>query len=373
LKIIIISNLWPSYDKSGVSLATRQHTDILLNEGHEVHIFGSAKEIYSESQSKDLITYIPSSGRGSIFSKAKVSECVIRDKFYKINPDLVILEAWQTALTDISLNIAANMGFRTLMISHGVSLHPFKISLFHCLRSLMWLPYKFDLKNRIKKIKILCVLDKDSLSDRFYDRKLANMLNIPVIELRNAPININASIKKRLQRKNQIILVGYFSYIKNQLEAINIFKDIPLDIDLIFIGKKSGSYYKACVNRVEKLNLSSKIKFLDDSECNISEMISSSLAVLSTSITEVLPIVLIEAMALKTPFIANNVGAIESLNAGILVNNRSDTKMVIYTLYRNAYYWQKISDRGWDSYKEKFNINYLRANLIKAVAMSQIN
>jgi glycosyltransferase involved in cell wall biosynthesis len=372
LKIIIVSNLWPSYDKSGLSLAASQHTDILINEGHEVHIFGSSKEIYKENHPKNLITYIPSSGRGSIFSRAKVDECLIRDRFSNISPDLIILEAWQTALTDISLNIAASMGFRILMVSHGVSLHPFKPSLFYWLRSLMWLPYKLKLKKRIQKIQILAVLDKNSLSDRFYDRKLARLLNVPVIELRNAPFNINAAHKKRTQRKNQIILVGYFSYIKNQLEAINVFKDISLDIDLILIGNKSGKYYEACVNRVKILNLSSKIRFLDDTECNISEMIASSLAVLSTSLTEVLPMNLIEAMALKTPFIASNVGAIKSLNAGILVYNRSEIKLAIYKLYRGISYWQKISDEGFNSYNEKFNINHVKINLIKAVSISQI-
>lgn len=367
MNIVIVSKSWPSYEKSGVSLTSWVHANLLSAMGHSVHIVGSDPKVLLHKDPKINAHFIDASGSGALYSPARINKSDVDNLLMRLKPDLVILEAWQTSITNNFLNRAKLLAIPVMFISHGISLHPFKKNFFGYLRSFLWWPYYISLRRQIQKITLLCVLDLYSRSERFYDRKLACENKIPVSRIRNLPINTNASIKSRAERLNQIIVIGYFSYIKNQLEAIELLISLPSDLKMIFIGKKNGAYYQKCVEKVNNLGLNEKVQFLEDDECDLAEMISSSLAVLSISITEVVPLNLIEAMALKTPFVARDVGAVSSLSSGVLETDSDGIKKAILRLIEDEEYWCWIAYQGFYKSKTEFSIKNLKEDIVSAL------
>lgn len=367
MKIIIISKSWPSDERSGVSLAAHQHAQILLDKGHNLSIVGSSELISDEPLNLTNKFYVESRGSGSLYSKAKVNKFCLRDIFNKIQPDLVIVEGWQTALTDSAIDVANDLKLPLLVVSHGVSLHPFSYRFTDIARSILWFYYRFRLIKRISKLKIITTLDLTAISKRFYDREIATKKSVTVVSLVNSPVNFCSSVFSRSERKNQIIVVGYFSYIKNQLAAIEVFSQLSKDLKMVFVGPKKGRYYKKCLDLVIKKGLELRVSFYDDEECNIAEEISRSLVMLCTSITEVLPISILEAMASRTPYVAPEIGAIPSLRSGIIANDINSQKEAIERLVKDEIFWNDISCRGASEYAARFTLENVSNQLMNAV------
>ena len=192
--------------------------------GYNVSIAGSHKNIKDVDLNVNFKIYIPSFGSGSLYSPAYINKRKMIAALDLIKPDLLLIEAWQTAITDFSIDIASKLGIPTAMISHGISVYPYTNELKYKLRALFWFYYRFfQFPKRLSKICALGVLDINANSPRFYDRDLALKVGLPVTLIPNMPINFSTSYRERESRSAQIIVLGYFSPIKNQLAAINIF------------------------------------------------------------------------------------------------------------------------------------------------------
>lgn len=372
MNILLISKDWPGECNSGVSLTAALHAKILVDAGHIVSIMGSNSVPDKESLGVSNSICIPSAGSGALYSPVRINKNMMLLKFEELRPDLIIVEAWQTAITDTAIEIGHLLGINMIMISHGISVHPFDFSFKSLMRSLGWIIYKyFKLPRLVSHLNLITSLDMVSNSNRFYDRFLAIKLGIPAVPLVNCPVNYDSKFVGLFKenRKKQIIVVGYFSSIKNQLDAIRCLDELPLEINLKFVGPKKGSYYEKCKKLVNDLNLSARVIFLEDNECNISNEIATSLAVLSTSITEVLPLVLLEAMALGTPFVANDVGAIRSLGAGIIVRSNKERYQALMRLINDGFHWEELSKKGIDKCKQDFSFDLVKANLLNYVGM----
>jgi glycosyltransferase involved in cell wall biosynthesis len=264
--------------------------------------------------------------------------------------------------------VSSALGIPVLMISHGVSLHPFTWQLTDVVRALGWQPYKrFVFPKLIAKIDVLTTLDETASSQRFFDRDLARRLGKPVLPLVNAPANWTSCFRNRNQRKMQVLVVGYFSPIKNQLGALEVFSQLPNELQLKFVGERSGRYYEKCVRRVIELGLTDRVVFLEDSECNLEEEFANSLVVLSPSVTEVLPLTLIEAMASGTPFVATRVGAVPLLEGGFHASDIVGLKNSIRLLIDDTEFWQQCSDAGRRQYTERYTLAHVEAQLHDAI------
>ena len=368
MKIFLISRGWPSSDRSGVSFIAAQHAKILIESGYDIMILGADKRILNEKINATQKFYVKARGSGSFYSPSFVDKKCLINIFKKEKPDLVIVESWQTAITDTSIDVAHSLGIPVVMISHGVSVHPFVKNFSEAIRGLCWSLYKiYRLPRLISKLTLITVLDLDSKSNRFYDRNLAFRQHIPVRLLVNSPVNYSTNINPLKNRNCQILLLGYFSRIKNQFFAIKLLEKLSDKVNLIFIGKRKGNYYKACVKYVQKHGLESRIKFLEDDECDISAEISLTRVVLLSSITEVLPLTLIEAMASGTPFVAKNVGAISSLKSGILVNHDDEFFEAVNNLLEDDVLWQDLSDQGLKEFRARYSENVIKKNLLSLI------
>jgi glycosyltransferase involved in cell wall biosynthesis len=367
LKVTIVSRSWPSNEHSGVSLMAARHAETLIASGFDVSIIGSYKSIESESIPVKNKAYIASSGNGSLYSPSKVDLSNLSRTIDSFAPDVVIVEAWQTALTDATISICYSKRIPVGMISHGISLKPATYSIKQILKSIFWVPYRLvTFEKNIRKLSLITCLDQISQSNRFYDRDRAVKLEIPVKLLVNSPYHIGPKAVSRKGRKPQILVIGYFGPIKNQMEAIEMLKYLPEDIILRFVGNKVGSYYKKCKIYALSSGLESRIVFSDDSECNLPDELAKSLLIYMPSLTEVLPLTLLEAMAAGTPFVASSVG-VTSLKGGRYLPCANLRRASVQELIERDDEWNKLSNQGIECYKKFYSKDVLDRQLIEFV------
>jgi len=354
-----------------VSLIAAQHLNILLNAGYQVSIIGSNINLKDESNAAVVIYHVPSKGSGALYSFSNVDKSLLKKALVDSRPNLVLIETWQTALTDAAVDIAYDMGTPILMVSHGVSLHPYSSALVDIGRALAWSHYRtYFLPKRISRLNAMTTLDENASSKRFYDRDLARRLGVPVAPLVNSPVHWRDSAPDFHYRKCQVLVVGYFSEVKNQLAAIDILTGLPSSLKLRFIGQRIGTYYSKCVKRVVEQGLEARVTFSQDDECDVADEIANSLIVLCTSITEALPVTLIEAMASGTPFVATPVGAIPAMGTGILANDINVQRSAISSLVNDVDHWTRLSQLGRQTYLARYTQEHVRRNLLYAVSLA---
>ena len=311
---------------------------------------------------------ISAKGTGALYAPVRINKLELRNAIVRVKPDVVLIEAWQTALTDTSIEVANELSLPVLMVSHGISIHPFSNDILQLFRSMAWLPYRFfKLPRLMKKITVITALDLQSKSKRFFDRELAKKINLPIVVLKNSPINWSAQFISKARRKWQILVVGYFSLVKNQMAAIELIRTLSTDITLCFVGERTGSYFMKCQQAVHEYGLVNRVKFLQDDECDLSIEIASCLLIYSPSITEALPMVLIEAMASGTPFVANSVGAVPSLKGGISARSQPSQLDAIKLMVDDDLVWNNYSDAGLKQYQEEFSEACISEQLMVAV------
>jgi len=371
MRITLVSRSWPSHERSGVSLAALNHARLLIKQGHKVSIIGALDSLCDITLPIKNRAQVPAKGSGAIYSPIQINRDLLKRVIENNQPDLVVVEAWQTALTDTAIEVACELNIPVLMISHGISLHRFSSSIAQHLRALAWIPYRFfKLPDLVKKLSAITTLDETSSSLRFYDRDLAVKIGIPVMPLKNSSAHVISPYVPLNERSKQILVVGYFSPIKNQLAVIELLEKISSHIDCVFIGQRKGAYFETCKKRVAELSLNNRVTFLQDDECDFSQQISQAMLVFAPSMTEALPMTLIEAMASGTPFVATSVGAVGSLAGGILADTKQDQIKAIESLLSKPELWEKYSSAGRVQYDSDFTEQHIASQLEKAIEIA---
>lgn len=369
LRIVVVSRSWPSHDRSGLPIAASMHVKCLAEAGHSVIIIGSSSSIFLEDLPVLHRLHIPAHGSGALYSPTKIDLCSLETKILGLNPDIVLVESLQTALTDGTILACNKLNIPVLLISHGISVSLYNKGITSILRSLAWLPYRFIVLPRLLNyVSAMTTLSTSSNSERFLDRDIAKQYGKPIFYLPNSPHHLSKDSVPRHNRLRQILVIGYFSYIKNQKQALQLLSKLNCDqASLLFIGNRAGSYYRMCVSLAQKLGISHRTRFMTDSDVSISFEISRSYIVLSTSITEVLSLVLLEAMASGTPFVATDVGANSELRGGIVTSSFLEQLDAIQSLFDNPVLWDGLSRAGRSHYKSDYTLESVRHCLNRAV------
>ena len=144
-----------------------------------------------------------------------------------------------------------------------------------------------------------------------------------------SPLEFNASFKQRLGIDNYFVIgvVGRLTYQKGHIYLLKAFRSISSnipDVKLLIVGE--GELKKKLIEEADKLKIGNKVVFLGYQEDMVSVYRAMDIFVLP-SISEGLPLVLLEAMSMGLPVVATRVGGIPSVannENGILVPPRNE-------------------------------------------------
>lgn len=359
--ILIVSRFWQEYDNSGMGFCSSMHYEILLDAGYNVKRIGTTD--VSSDNSIDDYFYVRAEGAGSIYSKVSLDREELLDLLKTIKPNLILIEGWQTGIGEETVDLAYQLQIPVVIISHGLSLLPYDLSFSSIIRSLLWAPFALvTFPKTLRKLTAITTLHRFASSTRFSDRKCAELFNKEVFLLSNQPVN-HGRVQGYFGRKKQILCLGYFSEVKNQLKALKILQLLPTDIEMVFVGNKEGAYYKKMTIFIERNSLCDRVKIYEDKEVNISELYEQVLVVLSSSITEALPLVLLEAMATGTPFVATDVGANSQLRGGFVSNSNKEICKFISELAKSENLWNRYSENGIEDVRMNYSSDLIREQM----------
>lgn len=187
-------------------------------------------------------------------------------------------------------------------------------------------------RKNLQKFNLTITFTKNGIANKFLEENNIKCEYIPNFSrdvLATTKVN---DFKKKLFNNNKTTIL-YNAAIETRKNQFNVLQNIILSSELknlnwIFIGTTPEiSYLERCTTLVTKNNLENSIKFLKSTTNQelIDQLYKSIDILMLLSIAEGLPLVLLEAMSAKKPWIATPVGGIkgvlEKTNTGIILEN----------------------------------------------------
>ena len=354
MRILLISKeIYPD-DPTGLGISTKSHCDILSKKGHILKVvsINEKKNSNFNIEIKNILHFIL-----KYFQLKNKAKKIIAD----YNPDIIIIESLQTLISELFL-FSANKKRKIILISHGISIYPYKISLKYIFRFLVYLFYLPVLFVLLSKVDYFFSLNWTNKSDRHLDEKIYKLLkNKKIVKYFNTS-RFEKTINNNGEKIKKIIsCFGYMGEIKNQKEFIKIaeyFRNQNIIFKIIF-QNSDGNYLKDCKEICKKKNLQN-VKFINGGNIDITVLLKESYLIANTSLTEVFPLTLVEGLSLNIPFVSYDKGNISFLKGGLIAQDKYEMIKNIETLINNKFFYEKISNEG-----SKFYSNYLSNNLLE--------
>lgn len=226
--------------------------------------------------------------------------------------------------------------------------------------------------------KFVCI--SEATRQALYCSELARLENLYVVHNAIEEKALPTEIAEIADSENCIKLIhcGGFLPTKGQHISIEIAKELKAkDIKfklilagIIYQGHSSIEYYKKITNLIKKYQLESKVLLITN-KSNVIDYIRACDILIHPSETEGLPRVVMEAMILKKPVIANPVGGVTDyiLNGytGFLAkhNDINDYVYNIYQLTSNKTLYNFVSSNAYSLIKNSFTPEMQTEKLIK--------
>ena len=356
MKILLVSKEWFPTHCTGLGIASRMHEKILKMNGNEVRTV-------SANSNCETDYFINFYNAGYAILNYFIFNRKIKNIIDTFKPDIIILESLQTVISELFLSLKYHKTLKVILFSHGVSILPYKLNFKFLLRFLIYLPYLPIIYFLLKNVDIFYSLNWTKKSNRHLDEKIYKISN------KNGLIKkyFNTSrfeepdslVKKHLNKKKIISCFGYIGDIKNQKEALKIAKKFILsDVTFKFIFQSyNKKYLNSCEDYCKKKKLYN-IHFIKSNEVDIKKEIKDSYLILNTSITEVFPLSIVEAISLGVPFISYDTGNISYIKGGLVSKNIFEMEHNIKLLLDNDFFYKKISTIGRDFYQKNLS-NFL--------------
>jgi len=208
--------------------------------------------------------------------------------------------------------------------------------------------------------------------------KIDFVKNFPFIHNRITHIPIGVNIDTSTDRHDpyperlgaRLVHVGGFTFEKNHYALINIFRMIRKEhpeARLWLVG--SGKLKPEIEQHVEKEGLSNHV-FFAGQVSNPLDYIGYADVLLLPSLIEGLPAVILEAMLVKTPVVAYNVGGVSEVVAnrstGILVEKDDETTFAhaVGDILKNSTECRAMVDRAYEMVIERFSNGAIAHNFL---------
>jgi hypothetical protein len=359
MKILLISSQWAPKNQTGLGFASLQHFKYLIDQGYNV------KCVSLDDDSKDYNLRIKSKINFILNFRKKIKE--IKNIINNVQPDTIIVESLQSFISEIFLYYAFKINCRTILISHGVSIVPYKMSFKYIFRFLIYLFYLPILIYLTKKIDILYTLKKKEYDLRHLDTIFFSIFNKKkkIIKYNNTSrFKFSQMIENKKYNVRYFLCIGYLNDIKNQKIIIKIARKNKLLNFRIVYSSYDAKYFEELNKSITKYNLKN-IKLIDSKETDIRYELKNCISIINTSITEVQPLSILEGFSYGKTYISGNIKNLTHLKCGINCKNLEQLIFNLNSLNENLNFVSDVEISVIDYYYEKFTteINSKKFNL----------
>jgi len=365
MKILITTfTFFPN--KDGVAIATASLCDFLLKSGHKVHVATSRVAGTSATSRRKGISIRRFDIYNSLLSDSSDQE---KDKYLqyliKEDFDLIINQNWDSWTTELFLKVSRMLRAKRVLVSHGLGKHIFRFhrkpfwGIGQWFRGLLWsfsyLPRLIRAHDHFVFLRDHPDLGRflDVAICRFFVPKRIHFIANSISDLRRTKAIPFSRENRNAGARFILVCVANFCQRKDQIRAIRVFAaaGVPHS-SLVLIGSEDNSYSRLMRKESHSLqqylsrNCQSIHIFSGLSRKRILEMISSADAFLLSAKEETMPLVLIESMAFKKPWISTISGCIDKMEGGLpcgtdneliqAVRRLSDSKKLRRSLVANG-------------------------------------
>jgi hypothetical protein len=358
VKILLVSSQWAPKHQTGLGFASQQHAQYFLELGYEL------KCVSLNDDSKDFDLKI--TNRLHLIANYKKKKEEIKNIINDFKPDIIAVESLQSLISEIFLFYGFKLNCKTILISHGISILPHKISIKYIIKSLVYFFYLPILVYIAKKIDILFTLKKKDFDLRHLDTVFFLIFNKKKIKKKFNNISRFEENKKTSINQNNkpfFLCIGYLNDIKNQKQVLDIAKkNNEFNFRLIY-----STYDPTYLRKLKKIKTKYQINnviFVSTDETNIKDEIKNCVAVINTSITEVQPLSIIEGFSFGKMYLSNNIKNLMHLKCGIVNKNSKQFIFNLKSLNENKDFKKEINNSIRDYYHRYFSTKINSKNFI---------
>lgn len=289
--------------------------------------------------------------------------------------DVVVMHAWQNWASDLVLRHASDVSAKKYLFSHCISTNEFYLRqpLRSAIRYLLWRPYWWSLGGKMEKIDGMIFLSAKGEGSRFGDLEIARKKGRLIDIIPNA-ISLEAAEALQVPtrpvgERPHIISVGSYHWLKGfefvlrayaGSTAKNVF---PLKI----FGQKFTPFTERLRALADGLGLDkSYVSFHENvsGKALLSEY-SRARLFLSGSHSECQPLVLLDSMAMGTPFIARSTGCIASLPGGLSVTSENQAAQQIDLLMEDPDFVRELGKMGRTAAQDTYHPDIVFNSLLE--------
>lgn len=329
MKILISAfTYWPAVD--GVQNVTQYQAEGLAARGHDVTVltgFLPDKDVPEEENHNGVhILRFHAYTDTMIHHGDKAAYQKLMAE-YAAKVDVIMTVCPESWCTDWAIPLAGQLDCAMVMMTHGI--HDFRWStfkdrsLYGVVRKvwgdLRWPPFFAQNWENIRCYDAIIQLHEKDFATKYFEKHGVKGQKV----LYNAVDD--AFFADDIEKKKQIINVGTYCKIKNQIKALEAFYAAALpDYKLVLIGSAVNGYYELLKKRADEL---SQIHGSRDVEILAAipreetiRLVKQSQVYLLTSISEMFPVSLIEGMAAGCAWVSTDVGIDRYLPGGEIAN-----------------------------------------------------
>jgi glycosyltransferase involved in cell wall biosynthesis len=362
MKILICAHTYLP-DVNGVAQAVNFQYKLLLELGHHVDIVASN----NDRDFPEIVRSFKISGTGRLFDKFSGQIDEYLNFLENSEYDLIFFHCWETWVTELPL-LLKKSNFKKVIFSHGTS-HTIKINnAKNFLRRLIFLPFSRSFTKRMRFFDHYVFLTNYGNSDRFMDKlffdnnKLNNYSVIPNIAIYHSEIIKGKFLKNfSLPCKKIVLCVSNFSKSKGQDIVLKAFKEInPDNYILVFIGSVENSFSIKLKQDAKRL-LNKSVFFLSGlARDDIYQAYVDSDFFVFCSQTEAQPLVILDSIASKLPFISSDVGCISEIKGGVVYKSYEDLKNKMNLFFDDELLKARLSKAGFDDFVENYSFETVK-------------
>jgi len=384
MKILIATFTYsPALD--GVAMAASMLAGILSHAGHEIVIATEGKSDTLprlDTGSGGLIYEFNISGNITFREGYQGDTERFRDFLRQSRPEVIFFQCWHHWYADLAMPMKNEIGFKTVMISHGYTHHmierpwnpPFGIRRWLKRRRLV-----NDLPRQMRELDHMVFLSGKGDHKRFFDVRLAKKLGIKNISVIPNAVSTTKTVdgdsfrkKHDLENKTLFLCPANYCTRKNQNLALRVFAaSATPNSCLVFVGSSLGSYGSIMKKSWDKLKVETNgldVRFLEGiPRQEILDAFNACDAVLLTAYAETQPIVLLEAMAFGKPFISTNVGCVEDLQGGMIAHSFKGLSKAVLEFCVDPILRHKLGQLGRMQFEREFAYDKVQSEWLQLI------